>query len=215
MKIFYQLSKEEVINQLQTSFVGLKKEMVPAFREKFGENVLQEAKQKSKLSILLGQLNDIMIIILIIAAGISFFVGEHTDAFVIIAIIIANAWMGYSQESKAEESIKMLKKMAAQFALVIRDNKAIKIEASKLVPGDVILLEAGSIIPADGRLIEVSAFKTDEASLTGESHSIEKTTEAISGDNLVPGDQLNMVFKGTIVSNGSARAVCHLYRYEY
>ena len=207
MKTFYQLSKEEVIDQLQTSFVGLKKDVVPALREKFGENVLQEAKQKSKLSILLGQLNDIMIIILIIAAGISFFVGEHTDAFVIIAIIIANAWMGYSQESKAEESIKMLKKMAAQFALVIRDNKPVKIEAGKLVPGDVILLEAGSIVPADGRLIEVSAFKTDEASLTGESHSIEKTTEVISGDNLVPGDQLNMVFKGTIVSNGSARAV--------
>ena len=207
MKTFYQLSKEEVIDQLQTSFVGLKKDVVPALREKFGENVLQEAKQKSKLSILLGQLNDIMIIILIIAAGISFFVGEHTDAFVIIAIIIANAWMGYSQESKAEESIKMLKKMAAQFALVIRDNKPVKIEAGKLVPGDVILLEAGSIVPADGRLIEVSAFKTDEASLTGESHSIEKTTEVISGDSLVPGDQLNMVFKGTIVSNGSARAV--------
>jgi Ca2+-transporting ATPase len=148
-----------------------------------------------------------MIIILIIAAGISFFVGEHTDAFVIIAIIIANAWMGYSQESKAEESIKMLKKMAAQFALVIRDNKPAKIEAGKLVPGDVILLEAGGIVPADGRLIEVSAFKTDEASLTGESYSVEKTTEAIKEDNLIPGDRHNMVFKGTIVSNGSARAV--------
>jgi Ca2+-transporting ATPase len=207
MKTFYQLSKEEVINQLQTSFFGLKSEIVPALMEKFGENVLQEAKQKSKLSILLGQLNDIMIIILIVAAGISFFVGEHTDGFVIIAIIIANAWMGYSQENKAEESIKMLKKMAAQFALVIRDNKALRIEASKLVPGDIILLEAGSIVPADGRLIEVSAFKTDEASLTGESYSIEKTIEAIKEDNLVPGDQRNMVFKGTVVSNGSARAV--------
>ena len=180
-------------------------------REKFGENVLQEAKQKSKLSILLGQLNDIMIIILIIAAGISFFVGEHTDGFVIIAIIIANAWMGYSQESKAEESIKMLKKMAAQFALVVRDNKPVNIVTNQLVPGDVILLEAGGIVPADARLIEVSAFKTDEASLTGESYSVEKTTEALSEDNLVPGDQHNMVFKGTIVSNGSAKAAVIAY----
>ena len=135
MKTFYQFTKEEVINQLQTSFFGLKSEMVPALREKFGENVLQEAKQKSKLSILLGQFTDIMIIILIIAAVISFVVGEHTDAFVILAIIIGNAWMGYSQESKAEKSIRMLKKMAAQFALVVRNNNPVKIEANQLVPG--------------------------------------------------------------------------------
>ena len=203
----YQLSKEEVISRLQTSFSGLKKEAIPALQKEYGKNVLAEAKQKSKLSILLGQFNDVMIIILIIAAAISFIMGEHTDAFVIIAIIIGNAWMGYSQESKAEASIKMLKKMAAQFALVLRNDKPVKLEAAELLPGDVILLEAGSIIPADARLIEVSAFKTDEASLTGESFSIEKITDAIDEDNLVPGDQRNMIFKGTIVSNGSAKAV--------
>ena len=203
----YQLSKEEVISRLQTSFSGLKKEAIPALQKEYGKNVLAEAKQKSKLSILLGQFNDVMIIILIIAAAISFIMGEHTDAFVIIAIIIGNAWMGYSQESKAEASIKMLKKMAAQFALVLRNDRPVKLEAAELLPGDVILLEAGSIIPADARLIEVSAFKTDEASLTGESFSIEKITDAIDEDNLVPGDQRNMIFKGTIVSNGSAKAV--------
>ena len=203
----YQLSKEEVISRLQTSFSGLKKEAIPALQKEYGKNVLAEAKQKSKLSILLGQFNDVMIIILIIAAAISFIMGEHTDAFVIIAIIIGNAWMGYSQESKAEASIKMLKKMAAQFALVLRNDKPVKLEAAELLPGDMILLEAGSIIPADARLIEVSAFKTDEASLTGESFSIEKITDAIDEDNLVPGDQRNMIFKGTIVSNGSAKAV--------
>ena len=207
MKKSYQLRKEEVVSQLQTSFSGLKSDVIPALQKKYGNNILVEAKQKSKLSILLGQFNDVMIIILIIAAAISFFMGEHTDAFVIIAIIIVNAWMGYSQESKAEASIKMLKKMAAQFAVALRDNKPVRLEAAALLPGDVILLEAGSIIPADARLLEVSAFKTDEASLTGESYSIEKTTDAIEKDNLVPGDQRNMVFKGTIVSNGSAKAV--------
>ena len=91
--------------------------------------------------------------------------------------------------------------------MVLRNNNPCKLEARKLVPGDIILLEAGDIVPADARLIEASSFKTDEATLTGESHSIEKITEAINEENLVPGDQHNMVFKGTIVSNGSAKAV--------
>ena len=207
MKKDYQLSEEEVVSRLQTSFSGLKNEVISALQKKYGKNVLAEARQKSKFSILLGQFNDVMIIILIVAAAISFIIGEHTDAFVIIAIIVGNAWMGYSQESKAEASIKMLKKMAAQFALVLRDDKPVKLQAAELIPGDVILLEAGSIVPADARLLEVSAFKTDEASLTGESFSIEKVTDAIDEDNLVPGDQRNMIFKGTMVSNGSAKAV--------
>jgi Ca2+-transporting ATPase len=115
--------------------------------------------------------------------------------------------MGYSQEHNAEESVRLLQKMSAQFALALRNNNYSKIEAGELVPGDIIELAAGDIVPADARLIEVSSFKTDEASLTGESHSIEKKTEAINDRNLVAGDQHNMVFKGTIVSNGSAKAV--------
>jgi Ca2+-transporting ATPase len=204
---FYQLATEQVLQQLKTSPLGLTNDAVTSLQQEYGENALQEAKQKSKLSILLAQFTDVMILILVIAAVISFVVGEHTDAFVILAIIIANAWMGYSQEYNAEQSIRMLQKMSAQYALVIRNNDPCKIDASKLVPGDVILLEAGDIVPADARLIEASSFKTDEASLTGESHSIEKKTEPIKEENLVPGDQHNMVFKGTIISNGSAKAV--------
>jgi Ca2+-transporting ATPase len=207
MTAFYKISKEEVIQQLKTSLSGLSNDLVPSLQKEYGENSLQEAKRKSRLSILLSQFADVMILILIIAAVISFVVGEHTDAFVILAIIIANAWMGYSQEYSAEESVRLLQKMSAQYASVLRDNNPAKIEAAKLVPGDIILLEAGDIVPADARLIEVSSLKTDEASLTGESHSVEKKTEVITEENLVPGDQHNMVFKGTIVSNGSAKAV--------
>lgn len=207
MKPFYQLTKDEAFSQLGTTAKGLDNNAAAELLKKNGPNELQEAKQRTKLSILLSQFADIMILILVIAAGISFAVGEHTDAFVILAIIIANAWLGYAQESKAEESIRLLKKMAAQFAIVIRERHVSKIEASRLVPGDIVILEAGAIVPADARLIEAHSLKTDEASLTGESHSIEKTIEPINGDNLVPGDQLNMVFKGTIVSNGSGRAV--------
>jgi Ca2+-transporting ATPase len=207
MPTFYQFTTQEVFDQLKTSASGLNSEVVPALQKKYGANVLQEAKQKTKLAILLSQFTDIMIIILVIAAIISFIAGEHTDAFVILAIIIGNAWMGYYQEYNAENSVSMLKKMSTQFATVLRNDNPAKIEADQLVPGDIILLEAGDIVPADARLIEVHSFKTDEASLTGESHSIEKKTGAIKEENLVPGDQLNMIFKGTIVSNGSATAV--------
>lgn len=207
VKKFYQLSKDEIIAELKTSAEGLNNADIPGLQNSVGKNVLQEAKTKSKFSMLLGQFADIMILILIIAAIISFIVGEHTDAFVILAIIIANAWMGYAQESNAEESIRMLKKMSAQNATVIRENNPSKIEASELVPGDLVLIEAGDIVPADARLIEVHSLKTDEASLTGESHSTEKTTDPVDETNPVPGDQLNMVFKGTIVSNGSAKAI--------
>lgn len=207
MELYYRLSKEEVLSVFKTSETGLKSADIPGLLAEYGANELKEGKQKTKLSILLAQFTDVMILILIIAAVISFLLGETTDGFVILAIIIANAWMGYAQESKAEESIRALKKMAAQYAIVVRDGKPVKVEASALVPGDLVLLEAGDIVPADARLIETNSLKTEEASLTGESHSIEKITEVIDKQDIVPGDQLNMVFKGTIVSNGSAKAI--------
>ena len=207
MHAWYQLTEDEVLTALKTSPSGLQKNAVPNLQKKFGKNALQEAKQKSKLSILFAQFTDVMILILVIAAIVSFLVGEHTDAYVILAIIIGNAWMGYSQEYNAEQSVRMLQQMSARFATVIRGNDPAKVEAGELVPGDLILLEAGDIVPADARLIEVNSLKTDEASLTGESHSIEKTTAPIKKETIVPGDQLNMVFKGTIVSNGSAKAI--------
>ncbi|HCN83464.1 MAG TPA: ATPase [Sphingobacteriaceae bacterium] len=206
-KAFYQLNQEEAVKQLSTSLAGLDSAAIPALQKEYGKNVLQEAKHKSKLAILLSQFANIMIVILVIAAMISFLAGEHIDAFVILAIILANAWMGYSQEYHAEESIRMLRKMTTHYALVLRSGHPVKIESDELVPGDIILLEAGDIVPADARTVEVSSFKTDEASLTGESQSAEKKTEAIKEPNLVPGDQYNMVFKGTIVSNGSAKAL--------
>ncbi|PRY50887.1 Ca2+-transporting ATPase [Arcticibacter pallidicorallinus] len=207
MKVWYQLSKEEVLKELHTGSSGLSNSSIPALQEKFGKNTLKEAQQKSKLSILLSQFKDVMIIILIVAAVISFLVGEHTDAYVILAIIIGNAWIGYTQEYNAEESVRMLQKMSAQSALVLRDGHPTELEASEVVPGDIILLEAGDIVPADGRLLESSSLKTEEAALTGESHSVEKITESISEDDLLPGDQHNMVFKGTTVSNGTGKVV--------
>ena len=207
MNEWHQLTIDDAITKLKTSVTGLTKDVISSLQNEHGKNVLQEAKKKSKLSILLAQFKDIMIIILIIAAIISFTVGEHIDAYVILAIIIGNAWIGFTQENNAEEAVRMLQKMAAQFARVTRGGNHEKIEAGELVPGDIILLEAGDIVPADARLIEVSSFKTEEAPLTGESHSVEKITDPITEENIGPGDQRNMIFKGTIVSNGSAKAV--------
>ena len=207
MSEWYRQSIEEIFETFKTSSSGLNNNRIPELQQEFGKNELQETKQKTRLAILFGQFKDVMIVILVIAAVISFSVGEHTDAFVILAIIIANAWLGFSQENNAEQSVRMLKKMTTQHAVALRNNQPSKIAASELVPGDVILVEAGDIVPADARLISVSSLKTDEASLTGESNTIEKISEPVAGEKLVPGDQLNMIFKGTIVSNGSAKAV--------
>ena len=203
----YQVHTEEVLERLQTSLAGLPKKDIPKLQLEYGKNILKEGKQRSKLAIFLAQFKDVMILILVLAAVISFIVGEHTDAYVILAIIIGNAWIGYSQEYSADESVRMLQKMSTQFATVVRDHNPEKVDLSELVPGDLILLDAGDIVPADARLLEVSALKTEEAALTGESHSIEKITEPVTMAGASLGDQLNMVFKGTMVSNGSAKAV--------
>ena len=207
MPAFFNLNKDEALRELNTSLKGLDDRSIASLQQKHGRNALKAAKRKTRLSILLSQFKDVMILILVIAAGISFIVGETTDGFVILAIIIANAWMGYSQEYDAEQSILMLQKMTTQQALVIRNGKPLKIDAEELVPGDIISVEAGDMVPADARLLEVNSLKTEEASLTGESHAIEKTIDPIKDEKPVPGDQLNMLFKGTVVSNGSAKAV--------
>ena len=207
MHAWYRLSVEEVLQKLNASASGLRSDAVRVLQEKYGPNALREAPRKSRLAILLGQFKDVMILILIAAAGVSVAVGETTDALVILAIIVVNAWIGYRQEYNAEESVRMLQKMAAQTATAIRDGNPVEIDTKELVPGDIILLEAGDIVPADARLLSAHALKTEEAALTGESTSVVKVADVITGENLLPGDQKNMVFKGTIVSNGSAKAV--------
>ncbi|HEX6913933.1 MAG TPA: cation-translocating P-type ATPase [Chitinophagaceae bacterium] len=207
MSEWYQMQVDEVLAKLNTSTAGLSAEEARKRLQQYGENKLLESKARSRFSIFLSQFKDLMILILLAAAVISFFIGEVTDAMVIIAIIIANAIVGYIQEYKAEKSIQMLQKMAAQHAIAWRDGAHHDIEASELVPGDIIALEAGNVVPADARVIETQQLRTEEAPLTGESHSVDKTRHAITEKNLVAADQLNMVFKGTIVSSGSGTAV--------
>ncbi len=207
MKNFYQLEYEETLEQLHSNKQGLKNADIDQLQEKYGRNLLKESHPRTRLSIFLSQFKDLMILILLVAAGVSLLVGEHTDAIVILAIILANAWMGYSQEYDAEQSVKMLQKMSAPFAMVRRDGQYLRIESAGLVPGDIIILQAGDMVPADARILSLNALKMDESSLTGESLTTEKKVDSIQEEDLVPGDQLNMLFKGTVVTNGNAEAV--------
>lgn len=205
MPSYYQIEAEKVMYELASTYQGLSSAEVARRQAESGLNMLVAAKQRSKWTILLGQFKDVMILILIAAAAISFFVGEHVDAYVIIGIIIANAVIGFFQEYNAEESMKKLQQISTQHAITIRGGIHQEVDATDLVPGDVVVLEAGNIVPADGRLLKINAFKTQEAILTGESHAIEKVLSPVSGNGLLPADQLNMVFKGTIVANGSGQ----------
>lgn len=200
--MYWQKSIDEIFKELKTSFQGLSNEEADRRYIEYGPNELKEIRRKTPFIMFLEQFKDFMIIVLIIAAIISGLIGEISDTLAIIVIVILNAVIGFIQEYRAEKAMEELKKLAAQFATVIRDGKPIDIPASKLVPGDIVVLEAGKIVPADMRLIEGSRIKIDESALTGESVPVEKNNIVIHNKNLQIGDRKNMVFKGTIVSYG-------------
>ena len=160
------------------------------------------------------QFADLMIIILLVAAGVSFVVGivssssgELFDALIIMAIVVMNAAFGAIQENKAERSIEALQNMTKPEAKVIRGGQQLSVPADKLVPGDIVLLEAGSIVPADCRLIESAALQINEASLTGESLPVEKNAQLICKDSSPLAERKNMAFSGTTVVCGRGTGV--------
>ncbi len=198
---------QQVLEELNTSKKGLSKQEAAERLGKYGPNLLQAKKARSRVAMFFAQFADLMIIILAVAAVISFFIGDAADAVIILLILIANAIIGFVQEYNAEQSIQKLQRMAAQDAVVERNGSVSTIKAAEIVPGDIIHLEAGNVVPADARIIKSSGLKTEEAALTGESHGIAKHANLINQPELPLADQLNMAFKSTIVSNGSAVAV--------
>ena len=171
-----------------------------------GPNEIKKEKQKSLIKLLLDQFTDVLMIILLIATGLSIAVGEVTDAAIILAIIIASAVLGFTQEYRSEKAVEALKKMTAPTASALRDGKEVKIPASQLVPGDIIFLYTGDKVPADARLLETFTMKTDEASLTGESASVGKSPAVLIEQTLM-NDRRNIVFTGTVVVYGRGKAV--------
>ncbi|MCB0060672.1 MAG: cation-translocating P-type ATPase [Caldilineaceae bacterium] len=202
---------ESVLEALKSDKeAGLGKAEAEERLTQYGPNELVEKGMKSPWQILLEQLSDAMVIVLIVAAIISGFIGEAQDTIVIIAIVVLNAALGVSQEYRAERAIAELKKLAVPTVRVRRGGKVEEISARELVPGDIVQLEAGNVAPADARLLEVNGLKVEEAALTGESEPVEKRVGAIeaSGDHEVAlGDRKNMIYMGTTISYGRGMAV--------
>lgn len=198
------LPLSEITQLLHTTSSGLDAVTASNRLCEHGKNQIEDTKKKTILQMILSQLSDFMILILIAAALISGIIGDVTDTIIILAIIIMNATVGFIQEYRAEKAMEALKNMAANHARILREGKTMDIPASDLVPGDVVVLEAGNVIPADIRFFETHQTKVDESALTGESNNVEKSIEELPEGNYALGDQTNMGYKGTSVTNGRA-----------
>ena len=212
---YHNESTESVLHTLGADpNTGLTGETATARLSEYGENRLREKKKKSTLRRFLDQFKDVMILILLAAAAVSFVVacteGDPMEFFepgLILLIVILNAVMGMLQESKAEKALDALKSMSAPHARVLRDGKEQVIDAALLVPGDVLKLEAGDFVPADARLLHSVSLKSEESALTGESVPAEKDASAAVDEKAPLGDRVNMVYSGCSITYGTATAV--------
>ncbi|MBQ3032595.1 MAG: HAD-IC family P-type ATPase, partial [Anaerotignum sp.] len=204
MEKLWMKQKEELYSLLESDPRGLTAGEAKTRLEKYGENKLQEGKQKTVLQVFAEQFADLLVVILIIAAIISALTGGVEGTIVIIVVLIMNAILGTVQHFKAQKSLDSLKAMSAPNARVIRDGEKQEIAASQLVPGDILLLEAGDVAAADGRILENYSLQVNESALTGESENVNKIDEAIEKEELPLGDRLNMVYSGSLVSYGRA-----------
>ena len=204
---WHRLNIEETFKELGTNQQGLSAIAADEKLLQTGPNELIEGKKKSIVGMLLAQFKDIMILILLVAAIVAGIVGDLTDTIVILIIVLLNAFLGFIQEYRADKAMQALKQIAITQARIIRDGSIIWLSATALVPGDVVLLEAGNAVPADLRIIESKNLKIEEAALTGESHAIDKITDALEAEDLPIGDKKNMAFKGTFVTYGRGTGV--------
>jgi Ca2+-transporting ATPase len=202
------LPVDELVAALRSHLTqGLDEGVASARLAEHGPNELQERPRPTFWHLLLGQFNNFLVIILLVSAVISLFLGEYVDASAIMAIVVLNAVLGVVQESKAEEALAALKKMAAPEARVVRSGHICTMPSRDLVPGDVVLLEAGHYVPADLRLVEAVNLRIDEASLTGESVPVHKDAAMILDREIPIGDRRNSAFMGTMVTYGRGTGI--------
>lgn len=213
--LYHTQPKNTVITELSSDIEkGLHFEQAAELLEKHGPNKLKEKKKKTNIQRFFDQFKDVMILILLVAAAISFVIAcvekepmEFFEPLLILLIVVLNAVMGMLQESKAEKALDALKNMSAPHARVLRGGEEEIIDADELVPGDIILLEAGDFIPADARLLHSVSLKSEESALTGESVPSEKDADAVVKENAPLGDRSNMVFSGCSITYGTAVAI--------
>ncbi len=201
------LEVDEALLRLDASRDGLKDSQAKERLLDHGPNAIAEKPQRSIVVLLAGQFSDFMIVVLMIAAVISGFIGEVQDTIAIIVIVVLNAVIGAVQEFRAERAVAALRKMAAPEASLLRDGEVVTLPAVEVVPGDVVLLETGNMVPADMRLIEVEEMEADESALTGESEPVGKTEACLAEADLPLGDRRNLVFKGSTITRGRGRAL--------
>lgn len=213
MLAFYRRKSEEVAKELGVNEAkGLGNSEVKKRLAKYGPNSISEVKKNSLLKLFFSQFNDVLIIVLLIAAVVSYGLslveenGSPTDAILIFVIVIAIAAIGFFNEYKAEKTVEALTKLVPSSTRVRRDGETLEISTTQIVPGDIVLLDEGAKVPADIRLLKVNNLNVDESSLTGESLPVAKNTFVI-GEKAGLGDQKNMLFSGTIVTVGTAEGV--------
>ena len=212
-KNWFNKEAKDVEAELKTDLEnGLSSKQVEENKAKYGENELQEKKKEPLIKKFIAQFKDFSIIVLIIAAIVSGVVGVaqgegFTDTIIILIVVLLNAVIGVAQESKAEKSLEALRKLSEHAAKVVRDGKEQVIPARELVPGDLVIIETGDYVSADLRIIEAVNLKSQESSLTGESVPVEKSIEAIKGEEIGIGDRVNMLFSSSLITYGRGKAI--------
>jgi len=202
MTEYHQQSSAEVMKILNVTTQGLTDDDVQKRQQVYGYNVLEEGKKTSTLAVFMGQFKDLLVIILLVAAFVSFLLGEVESTIVIMIVVILNAILGTVQHVKAEQSLDNLKALTSPIAKVMRNNRLVEIPSEEIVVGDLLMLEAGDYINADGRLLESHNLHINESSLTGESIAVAKSTDPIRKQNITIADKKNMVYSGSFVTNG-------------
>jgi len=204
---FYNQSASDILSQFNTSSEGMSTTEAQRRLDQYGLNELQEKKKVPVWMLFLHQFSDFMIIVLLAAAVLSGIMGDITDTIIILIIVVLNAVIGFVQEYRSEKAMEALKKMTVTQTQVLRDGQSTVISSTMIVPGDVIIIEAGNVVPADIRLMEAHSLRVDESSLTGESVPVDKNSASLNDSDLSLGDQTNMAFKGTLVTNGRSKGV--------
>ncbi len=214
MSQFFFKSKDDILRETHSSEKGLDSAEAKIRLERNGVNVISSDKKQSLFLKFLSQFKDVFVIILLVASFVSLFFALHNgssselvDSIIIFGIVLVNAFLGFSQEIKAENALDNLKKMSSPDCLVIRDGREIRIKTAELVVGDIVILEAGDIVPADIYLLEATALKCVESALTGESTASEKEANCVLNKNTPLGERKNMCFSSTSVAYGHGRGV--------
>ena len=204
---WHQLSTEEVLAQLQTSWLGLSKEVVDKRLAHFGRNQMAESRSRTDLDIWIAQFKSPFAALLLGASGVALITGSPIEAAAILTVVVANAYIGYRTESMAEKTLSLLDEAKPAPVSVYRDGALESVSVENLVPGDLIEILPGATLPADARLVRVEHLSVDESVLTGECLPVSKTIHTMEVRDLPLGDRQNMVFRGTVVTSGRALAV--------